>query len=121
MEEPVLKAFFPGQGSTTSGEADDRSDQDLKRRPNVAVFHGADHRCSRAAVERTCGGSAKDSFSVSTRNGIFKVPVPQMIEQLVDVPKIVFQDRINRWTAEQIVDMPVFNDFPRTVCSPVMC
>ena len=36
---------------------------------------------------------------------------PQMREQLWEVPKMVSQDRIQRRTAEQIVDVPIFKVF----------
>ena len=35
------------------------------------------------------------------------VPIPQMIEQLKEVPKMVSQNKIPRRTAEEIVDVPV--------------
>ena len=34
-------------------------------------------------------------------------PVPQMLEELEEVPHTVSPNRIQPWTAEQIVDMPV--------------
>ena len=37
----------------------------------------------------------------------FPVPVPRTIEQFVEVPKVVVQDRIQQRTLEQITDTPV--------------
>ena len=50
--------------------------------------------------------SSKDQILQSTREQILDVLVPQMIEQLVDVPKFISQDRIQRQTAAQIIDFP---------------
>ena len=50
---------------------------------------------------------------------ILDVLVPQRQEQLVGVPKIVFQDRVWQRTVELFVDIPnvvqelVFKDFPK--------
>ena len=38
---------------------------------------------------------------------IFDVPVPEMVNQLVEASKTVPQDRIRQRTVEQIVDAPV--------------
>ena len=40
-------------------------------------------------------------------NRFLAVPVPRMIEQFVEVPKTVSQDRIQQRTLEQISDTPV--------------
>ena len=36
---------------------------------------------------------------------VFDAPVPQMAEQLLEVPKIIPQDRILQQTVKQIVDL----------------
>ena len=54
--------------------------------------------------------SSKDQILQRT-NQILDVPVPPMTEQLREVPKRVSQDRIQRRTAEQIVDRLVFKNF----------
>ena len=50
--------------------------------------------------------SSKDQFLQRTGQ-ILDVPVTPMVEPLGQVPNIVFPNRIQQWTAEQIVDMPV--------------
>ena len=61
--------------------------------------------------ERTCeqGGVIKVS-KISSQDRL-DVPVPPMMEQLREVPEMVSQDRIQRRTAEQIVDVPVSKVF----------
>ena len=65
--------------------------------------------------------SSQDRLLQSTRNQILEVPVPQMMEYLVDVPKIVSQDRIRQRTFEQLADIPSSRFSPRTsfIDSPV--
>ena len=51
--------------------------------------------------------SLSDQILQSAREQSLDVPVPRMIEQLVDVPKIIFQGRVQQWTFEQFADTPV--------------
>ena len=53
-------------------------------------------------AERICG-----SPESSVEGQILDALVPQMAEQLLEVPKIVLQDQILQGTVEQILDVPV--------------
>ena len=68
--------------------------------------------CLERVSERSCeqGGVFEVSEISSQDHILHYVLVPQTIEQLVDVPKIVFQDRIQRQNGEQIADLPVLLD-----------
>ena len=54
--------------------------------------------------------SSKDRILQRTSQ-ILDVPVPPMMRQLREVPKMVSQCSIQRPTAEQIVERLVFNNF----------
>ena len=112
----LSKLFFSGANFWKDlwTERGFRSDQDFMRRPNVAVYSGADYRCSRAADERTFEGSAKDSVSVSTGSGGAGSPkfsCRGWQTQSVETPKISSQDRTQRWAAEQICRHASFQGF----------
>ena len=107
---------------------------------------GADSRCSCAADARAVGECAsfssvsqeviqdkvqqrvvEQNIGQSTRDQILDVPMPLLEEQLVELPKIVFQDRIGQRTFEQfsdilkVVEELVFKDFfPRTGFNSVL-
>ena len=49
----------------------------------------------------------KISSKTKSCSQILDVPVPHVPEQLEEVPNMVSPDRIQAWTAEQIVDMSV--------------
>ena len=51
--------------------------------------------------------SSQTEFCSVLSNRFLAVPVPHMIEQFVEVPKFVSQDRIQHRTLEQISDTPV--------------
>ena len=57
------------------------------QKPNVAAYSGADHRCSRAVVDRTFRGGAKDRVSRQNRAAEFGAfadfPFLQVVEELV--------------------------------------
>ena len=67
-------------------------------------------------AERSCG-----SAESSVEGQILDALVPQMAEQLLEVPKIVLQDQILQGTVEQILDVPVLEkaeqlvEVPKTV------
>ena len=44
------------------------------------------------------------------REQFLDVPVPRLIEHLVDVPKIVVQDRIQQLTFQQFADIPALQE-----------
>ena len=62
-------------------------------------------RADLAEIEKSL--ASRDRILQGTVEQISDVPVPQMVEQLVKLPKTVSQDRIQQRTAEQIVDIPV--------------
>ena len=67
-------------------------------------------------LERDAEGSREQGevFEVSkfsSQDQMFHdIFVPQMIEQLMNVPKIVLQDRVQRRNAERIADFPALPD-----------
>ena len=72
--------------------------------------------------------SSRDRISQYTREQTLDVPMPEMVKQLVEVPKIISQNRIQQRTMKQIVDDPVVqvvqipqvHDVEKTAEIPVM-
>ena len=50
---------------------------------------------------------SRDRILQGTVEQILDVPVPEMVEQLVNLPNTVFQDSIQERTVERIADVPV--------------
>ena len=89
-----------------------------------AERQGADSRCSCATEARAAGGNAslslkrasildkvrqrvvEQNIEQSTGEQILDLPMPLLQEHLVEVPKILFQDRIRQRTFEQFADTP---------------
>ena len=65
--------------------------------------------------------SSKDQTLQSTREPFLDVPVPRLIEHLVDVPTIVCQDRIRQRTFEQFSDISVFKVFLQDTVQHSFC
>ena len=62
-------------------------------------------RADLAEIERSL--ASRDRASQDSVERVLDVPVPEMVEQLVKLQKIVSEDGIQQRTVEQIVDVPV--------------
>ena len=65
--------------------------------------------------KRSCGlGWFSEVSTIPSKDQVLHdVPVPQVLEQLVDVSKSVLQDGVQRWNAEQSSEFPPLPELRR--------